>query len=82
MDFLEADLRKYDAIFMYWPFYEDFSGLMSEKLKETRPGTFIISHRYGRKDVFSPNDYKLAYADISSLVNLDFTSGTFVFERK
>ena len=82
MDFLEADLRKYDAIFMHWPFYEDFSGLMSAKLKETRPGTFIISHRYGKKDIFSPKDYRLIYADISNFITSDFTSGTFVFERK
>jgi SAM-dependent methyltransferase len=80
-DFLNADLRPYNALFMYLPFYNDFVESMSEKLKETTPGTFIISFKYSEKNVFPNKYFKAIYPD-KYMGICNTLPSTFVFERK
>jgi protein-L-isoaspartate O-methyltransferase len=80
-DFLNADLRPYNALFMYLPFYRDFVELMSEKLKETSPGTLIISFKYKEEDVFPKKHFEAFYPDKFTDICRVLPS-TFVFKRK
>jgi hypothetical protein len=81
-DFLEADLKPYNVLFMYWPFKIKFAELMSDKLKETKPGTYIISHKYNKQDVFNPKDYTAIYPDLWKGITYKLLPATFVFRRK
>lgn len=46
MDFLNANLSNFQVIYVYWPFINDYSRLIDEKLATTKPGTVIISRLY------------------------------------
>jgi protein-L-isoaspartate O-methyltransferase len=81
-DFLEVDPRPHSVIFIYRPFVDNFPKLMSEKLKNTKPGTFIVSHAYGRIDVFSPKYFRSIYPDHFDFSTPDFLLGIYVFIRK
>ena len=81
-NFLEVDPQPYGMIFVYWPFFDNFSKLMSEKLKNIKPGTFIVSHAYHDTKVFSRDHFKLIYPDHLDFSTPDFLPGIYVFIRK
>ena len=83
IDFLRANINPYNVIYMFHPFLDNFSELIVNILKETKPGTVIISHvvdlEVFSKDLvlkrYYPNFWK-------SHPDKDQLPGTFVYERK
>jgi hypothetical protein len=83
-DFIKADLSRYNVLFMYWPFENNFAELMSSKLKKTRPGTSIISFKYGREihDIFNQKYFTEKYPGLLKHIPENLLPSTYVFERK
>lgn len=83
-DFLKADLTPYNVLFMYWPFENNFAELMHDKLKETKPGTFIISYKFTNKieSIFNKEDFKEEYPGLYQYYPENLLPSTYVFRRK
>jgi len=83
-DFLAADLKPYNILFMHRPFEENLVELMSNKLKETKSGTFIISYRFDKEieNIFDPKDYTEQYPGLWKYVPQPLLPTIFVFKRK
>lgn len=73
-DFLTgADLSTFSLIYFYKPFTDNFIEVMGEKLKETVPGTIVISRRFCHIRTFNPSDFLVIHPkslDITSLESI------------
>jgi SAM-dependent methyltransferase len=59
-DFIEADLSRYQVLYIFQPFFKGFMELTKKKMSEIASGTYVISNVYAsRPYIFTEESFQL-----------------------